>query len=525
VLRLQGGKCASCEDELDEPEFDHIVALCKGGGDGVANLQALCKECHARKSKSEGVPSLGYLKSRFNREVFDQYIASPLPPCMVFKDEGVEEQAMTAARITQHLAVDVIGSRRNALYQATELPIFTPLDGLEPVSPDKPLPDLVYVDKPHEENSLTGILASLPYHGPGFYSKVAIEYCLHTHKLAWADLRYGITASGHVPGDEVRAAIDVMDAAWEGIPLNNPKDRPAKRCINSMVGTFGMKPGGVQIKSWMSFKNEGVQHRGVERYSACNGAFGIRGLYQQVTVAEVRDPSTYRPLYDLCLCTEHVRLAQCHQAIQAVAKIQRLPPDLIAVTVDGIIWKKPRKSSSANLMKDLIEGMTFRRLQNLEEYLRDQLSQPEPQQKRLRAAELYPLSCTRASEEKVVRVEHPMAKQHLRGIYDPKKCSRNWQFEPPNKAWNNLTIEEALEKVLAGESVLVNGIPGTGKSHRIREVAIPRLREKGLRIMALANSRSSGRCRWRHCRPLCLEVCPRRRDRGGRYLGGRNLHA
>ena len=91
------------------------------------------------------------------------------------------------------MAVDVVGSRRNALYHASELPVFTPLDDIQPIEPGQALPDLVYVDKPFAATDLGDLLASLPYHGPAFYSKTAIEYCLHTHKLTWADLRYGIT--------------------------------------------------------------------------------------------------------------------------------------------------------------------------------------------------------------------------------------------------------------------------------------------------------------------------------------------
>jgi hypothetical protein len=49
---------------------------------------------------------------------------------MNFKDPGLEEYPTTKALITAHMAVDVIGSRYNALYQATELPVFTPLDDI-----------------------------------------------------------------------------------------------------------------------------------------------------------------------------------------------------------------------------------------------------------------------------------------------------------------------------------------------------------------------------------------------------------
>jgi hypothetical protein len=109
---------------------------------------------------------------------------------------------------------------------------------------------------------------------------------------------------------------------------------------------------------------------------------------------ELRDPSSYRPLYDLCLCTEHVRLAQCYQALQAISKVQRLPVEFLAVTVDGLFWKKPRKRVTMDLQTQMLKGFTFEALSNLEEYIRDTLAKPEPQQKRLRTEALQPMTCT-----------------------------------------------------------------------------------------------------------------------------------
>ena len=354
----------------------------------------------------------------------------------------------------------------------------------------QPLPDLVYVDKPFAPKDLESLLASLPYHGPGFYAKVSIEYCLHAHKLTWDDLRFGLTASGHVAGNEVRAAIDAMDAAWDGVQLLNPNDTPAKRAINSMAGYFGLPPGGVQIKSYMSFADEGQLHNGSETWS-CQVGHGVEGLRLTQTTVEQRDPSSYRPLYDLCLCTEHVRLAQAYQAISAVYRVQRLPPSFLMLTVDGIFWTKPRKGVTADMIKDLLEGMTLEQLPRLEDYIREQLSQPEPQQKRLRLTELYPLTCCRVDPEPVVRVEHPKARQHLRGTYDIAKCTRDWHFDAPSMAWQDLDIEAAIEKVTAGESIFIRGIAGTGKSHLIREELIPALRLQGKRVIALAKTHAA----------------------------------
>jgi hypothetical protein len=363
------------------------VALGKGGRDVEENLQPLCRTCHLAKTQSEGRAPLGYLKSRFNKDVYDKYLMSPKPPCINYKDEGVEEFAPgSQIVVTKSLMADLNRSRHAALYNAPELPVFTPLDQIKPIVRGEPLPDLVYVNKERKATDLPSLLEELPYHGPAWYSKVAIEYCLHTYKLDWEDLMYGLQATGHVPNEEVRAALDAMDAAWEGIETNAP--RPEKRCVNDMVGVFGMSPGGTRIKSWMSFKDERIEHRGFKVLKGCNEIYGCKDLFEQRTTQLLMDPSSYRPLFDLCLCTEHVRLAQCYYALQTVFKKKQLTPAFLFVNTDGICFEKPRKNKTPEEIKEILQGMTFKQLPRLGDYLRDCLKQPEPQQKKLRTAQL-----------------------------------------------------------------------------------------------------------------------------------------
>ena len=88
------------------------------------------------------------------------------------------------------------------------IPIFTPLDDLRVVSPSEELPDLVYIDAPApREAHCETHLASLPFHGRGWYARPAVEYLLHTKRIGWPELKWGITASGHVPGDALRGAF------------------------------------------------------------------------------------------------------------------------------------------------------------------------------------------------------------------------------------------------------------------------------------------------------------------------------
>ncbi len=51
VASNQKWKCKSCGILLDYSyEVDHIVPLYKGGNNEIVNLQALCRNCHGRKT-------------------------------------------------------------------------------------------------------------------------------------------------------------------------------------------------------------------------------------------------------------------------------------------------------------------------------------------------------------------------------------------------------------------------------------------------------------------------------------------
>jgi hypothetical protein len=54
VAAAQKWQCATCEKLLEATfEVDHVIRVCDGGSDGFENLQALCKECHGRKTLIE----------------------------------------------------------------------------------------------------------------------------------------------------------------------------------------------------------------------------------------------------------------------------------------------------------------------------------------------------------------------------------------------------------------------------------------------------------------------------------------
>lgn len=56
VAANQEWRCLKCGQMLDATyEVDHIMALEDGGGNEITNLQALCRNCHGKKSMNDNI--------------------------------------------------------------------------------------------------------------------------------------------------------------------------------------------------------------------------------------------------------------------------------------------------------------------------------------------------------------------------------------------------------------------------------------------------------------------------------------
>ena len=165
------------------------------------------------------------------------YVESGKLPDLVYKD-GTEpdrpcQGSLSNAVVKEHVEVGVIGCRRNALYHADYLPMFSPPDDAKPAVEGQ-LPDLVYMDHPSTATDLQSLVAQLPYGGLGWYSKPAAEWLLHSKKACWADFKLGITASARITGDDFRAAFDFIKTAFDQTEI--PGEDPFKFAMNAWIG-------------------------------------------------------------------------------------------------------------------------------------------------------------------------------------------------------------------------------------------------------------------------------------------------
>lgn len=504
VVQRQVQQCALCHDTLGaDVAYDHTVPLHDMTTDQTLDsFQAICGQCHADKTKAEARPCVGILRSHFNANVWAHYVESPKPPSMAYKDGDIAEQCSTSAcrthagfqKVRAHMAVDVVRSRYSALYEIPDpgLPIFTALDDIRPVNPAEDLPDLIYIDKDATSTTIHELVSALPFHGRAWYMRPAVEYLLHTKRVSWSELKWGIRASSHMPGDRLREALDVMQEAWEDVladfqalGISPDRVKPAKDSVNCWVGYCGMPSKSVSLRTVLSF-DAGDNHLSGALWST-QDAYGIKGLWEFTRITRVVDSATYRPIYDWCLAVEHTRIAQAWQAMQAIYKIVRLPCPLVNVTVDGFIFERPRKSVTADKVKAIVEALTFASLPSLEDTVRRLLEQPDPKQKRLKTADLYPIR-GRTTDAPVFRVVTPEARQHLRGKHSMP--TRVWPTTYQQPVWEHVNVEEAKTLVRHGHSLCVKGLAGVGKSYLIREM-VAELEAAGKHVITIAKTHNA----------------------------------
>ena len=76
VAERQGWLCKWCSEELEDTfQVDHVRPLWHGGDNQPINLQALCPNCHARKSKYE---STIMPRKKIFRHTHQTYLFCPL---------------------------------------------------------------------------------------------------------------------------------------------------------------------------------------------------------------------------------------------------------------------------------------------------------------------------------------------------------------------------------------------------------------------------------------------------------------
>ena len=305
--------------------------------------------------------------------------------------------------------VDVVRCRKNALANAPfPLPVFCPLDSIRPAEEGQ-LADLTFVRK--REDKRAGFLARLPYVGPGWYGKPAVAYMLDAGLARWADCKWSLQATAHVAPDCLARALEVMEGGWpEG------EEHFAKLSVNALIGLwarskdvfYSMRTSSHEADAW------GSQFLQVffDAAGACH--------YDHVYATELFTNRSTRPAHDFVMGSEYVAMARIHRALREVP-----PRYLVALKTDCLVCQGlPKKFLPA------VEALTRHRHRD---------------------------GTPKYRFEEVKRLE---------GDYREPRLET--EPPPPQEPWRH--VEDPVAHCLDGGSLLLSGMPGTGKTHLARRI-------------------------------------------------------
>ena len=222
--------------------------------------------------------------------------------------------------------------------------------------------------------------------------------------------------------------------------------------MNQMIGLFGRD----SLGRWSVTTSDKSCDVNEQRRKVCatrvvqyDGGF----VYDYVHHQPVIGNRTLMPIYLHVLWQERVRLAELHRLVLAC----KIPERHIShVNTDCVRFEKlPAKYRRP--LKELCENTTYRELwrvrdgQTLQKvhHTREECKHPPPPAK-------LP-QCFKFSE-------HVKA---LPGEYE--ECRTTGGHVDAAMPWKDLTVEEARDAIRRGESLLVQGSPGTGKTFWVRE--------------------------------------------------------
>ena len=82
ILKNQNEKCANCGKKFSASSvihYDHIKALGAGGKDSIGNIQALCPNCHAEKTRQDRTKIAKKNSKKKEKDPFSGLLDVPKP--------------------------------------------------------------------------------------------------------------------------------------------------------------------------------------------------------------------------------------------------------------------------------------------------------------------------------------------------------------------------------------------------------------------------------------------------------------
>ena len=492
VLEQQNSLCNLCgaEIQLGTCELDHIVPVHQAFSDDEQVLQALCLECHRNKTLLQTIQPTS-LESRFNPRACEAYLWSPKLPPLVFEVHAPRKGVPC-------LGIDVVRCRKNGLANARfPLPIFCCLDDVKAAQPGH-LADLTYVRLCIDRRATP--YSQLPYVGEGWYAKPITAFMLDTGMATWDDFKYSLDATAHVTAECFRKALDTMEQAWP-----DGEEHYAKLSINALIGLWARNMDAVYTvrTSQNELDGYGCQERRVFSIFASDLQTveeRTEAVEKQIAAAEQKidakieaekieagepQPPTAEP-------TEAEKMAERQRVEKKLEAAKRqMAEQPLAEYWDFVFIRNLMSNASHRPLHDFVLAAEYVAVARIKHQLRAALPsyikcvktdcvvvQQLPKKHLHLLQELQDLKHPDGSQ--VYRVEEV---KPLRGHYREPQLPEHTM--PPELEWTD--IPDPLTHCLAGGSLLLTGLPGTGKTHLARHI-VAALREQGQAVHIVAKT-------------------------------------
>jgi hypothetical protein len=454
LLEKYDNKCGTC-GARGTLEFDHIGRVSDSFEEqGIDAFQPMCVACHAEKTLLESRKHEDdELSSHFEKGVFDNYVMSDRAPPLVYKNKILSPFELPECEI-----VDVQRCRKNALFFNTHpIPVFSPLDSIVKRTSFE-LGDLCFVTKKY-----SSFITQLGYTGQGWMHRVQAEWLLHTGTIDWSCISHILTATAHLPYNLFVSPLRKMEAAWNDRQLK-------KQSINSLIGLWCLD----EPKSYTARTST---HEGDCPPGAAKRIFhwsdgGVSGvIYDFVSTTKLIGCTSCRPLHDLCMSTEAVRVGMMIYALKNTGC------QLYEFKTDSILYK-PRKRKRPDLFR-----LSFKELHTIREMY-------EPALKKTRRLDQHCEMVAICSDEPVFRVEPAKETDMMKsnGKMPERKPTPAPEITP--LTYIERTQVEGELVVMQGGSLFCKGIAGVGKSFFCNKL-VERLRASKVKVDCCAKTHTA----------------------------------
>jgi hypothetical protein len=443
LLEKNDFRCAAC-GERGNVEWDHVNRLSTSFGE--QEQQPLCSQCHQIKTADEPREyDSDPLLSHFNSKTWNDYVLSERPPPLIYKHKEVGE--LEGLRIA-----DVRRCRKRALeYNVHDIPVFSVFDDIVELV-DYTLGDINYVKRPVFQGR--DCVKQLGYTGPGWQHRVLTEWLLYTGAIVWSDVSHKITATGRLPHDIFRKPLETMEKAWEhGL---------GKQSINSMIGLWCLDES-FSYKLFSSDHPDDAPPNALKKITYFPGG----AITDYITKTQLTSTTSLRPLHDLAMCTEAVRVGQM------LYILRKQHATIYELKTDSVLYKPTKKA------KAILGGITFADLR-----VRDLFETPNGQ---LRLDEHQRLPIHHSSE-KVFRDAEATEKDPMK--MSPQPPNRYAPYVHSSHVWRDVSEEEAERIVIHGGSLLCLGVAGTGKTTLLKDL-VEKLRSLEKRVDVIAKTHTA----------------------------------